>query len=291
MEIYEIPLLDIKTYNRKYLDIAYSQESLTQKLDVYLPEDGTGPFPVILSIHGGAWLVGDKQDIQLNSMLKGLKRGYAVVSINYRLSSEAAFPAQIFDSKAAVRFARANADKYGLDKNKIIAWGGSAGGHLCALLGTSAGVAELEDLSMGNEQFSSEVQAVVDWFGPVDFLKMDEALAARGRAVPDHNLPDSPESQLLGKPITEAPELVKFANPITYLHKDIPPFLIQHGSDDFTVPVEQSMMLAEKIEQVAGKDHVQFDILENAGHADVQFDRTKNIDRVFEFLDRKFIQD
>jgi acetyl esterase/lipase len=289
MELYDIPLLNVSRYKRKYQNIAYAQKSMAQQLDVYLPEEGNGPFPVILSIHGGAWLKGDKQDIQLNSMLKGLRRGYAVVSINYRLSSEAIFPAQIFDAKAAVRFIRANADKYSFDSDKIIAWGGSAGAHLCALLGTSANVAKLEDLSMGNAQFSSEVQAVVDWFGPVDFLKMDEALAARGRKVPDHNLPDSPESILLGKAISEAPELVQFANPLTYLHKDIPPFLIQHGSDDFTVPVEQSILLAKKIEQVAGKDRVQFDILAGAKHADVQFDRTKNIQRVFEFLAAKFL--
>ena len=289
MELYEIPLLDVSRFRRKHLDIAYAQESSAQKLDIYLPNEGNGPFPVILSIHGGAWLKGDKQDIQLNSMLKGLRRGYAVASINYRFSNESIFPAQIFDAKAAVRFIRANADKYSLDSEKIIAWGGSAGAHLCMLLGISTDVSELEDLSMGNAQFSSEVQAVVDWFGPVDFLKMDEALAAHGRPVPNHNLPDSPESTLLGKALPEAAALVKFASPLTYLHKDIPPFLIQHGSDDFIVPVEQSMLLAEKITEVAGKDRVQFDILPGAGHGDVHFDRMKNIERIFEFLNPRFL--
>ena len=130
---------------RKWLDISYSTESQAQKLDVYLPDEGDGPFPVILSIHGGAFRAGDKGDNQVVPMLEGVKRGYAVVSVNYRLSQEAIFPAQIYDIKAAVRWIRANAKQYKFNPDKIAAWGGSAGGHLSALLGTSGDVKELED--------------------------------------------------------------------------------------------------------------------------------------------------
>ena len=119
--------------------------------------------------------MGDKQDNQLNPMLEGLNRGYAVVGINYRLSGEALFPANIYDVKAAVRFLKANHERYRLDKNRIVAWGGSAGGYLSSLLATSA-THVLEDLSMGNETEDCTIQAVVDWFGPTDFLQMDPQL-------------------------------------------------------------------------------------------------------------------
>jgi acetyl esterase/lipase len=115
----------------------------------------------------------DKADMQVLPMLEGLKRGYAVVAVNYRLSWEAKFPALVHDVKAAVRWIRANARRYGLDPARIVAWGGSAGGYLASVLGTSAGIQGLEDLSMGNPNQPSNVQAVVDWFGPTDFLKYE----------------------------------------------------------------------------------------------------------------------
>ncbi len=134
-------------------------------------------------------------------MLEGLKRHYAVVAVNYRLSWEATFPALVHDVKAAVRWIRANAQRYHLDPDRIAAWGGSAGAYLAAMLGTSAGVSELEDPSLGNPEQPSHVQAVVAWFGPTDFLKMDEQLTERGLPPPagtEHNGANSPESLLLG---------------------------------------------------------------------------------------------
>ncbi len=210
---------------RKWLDIAYASASPAQQLDIYLPDEGDGPFPVILNIHGGGWIGGDKAYKQVLSMLEGLKRGYAVVAINYRLSGEAIWPAQINDCKAAIRWVRANADQYRLNPDKIAAWGGSAGGHLSALVGTSGDVKALEDLSQGNPQESSRIQAVVDWFGPTDFLRMDEHLVASGVEKPmKHSTPDSPESKLLGKNLEDAPELVIEANPETYVSADDPSF-------------------------------------------------------------------
>ena len=164
-------------------------------------------------------------------MLTGLERGYAVVSINYRLSDEAIFPAQIYDCKAALRYIKAKAGQYQLDKTRVAAWGGSAGAHLSALVGTSAGIAELEDLSMGNPDEKADVQAVVDWYGPTeDFLRMDEELIETGNGVPDHSLPESPESRLLGQVITDIPERVRFASPMTYVHAHVPHFQIGRAS-------------------------------------------------------------
>lgn len=272
---------------RKWLDIAYAEKSPAQKLDIYIPDEGEVPFPVIISIHGGAFKSGDKGDGQVIPMLAGLKRGYAVVSVNYRLSGEAIFPAQIYDVKAAVRWVRANAKQYKLDPEKIAAWGGSAGGHLAAMVGTSGNVKELEDLSQGNPNRSSRVQAVVDWFGPTDFLKMDEQLKESKVANPQtHSIPDSPESELIGKNLVDAPELVKAANPETYITKDDPPFFIQHGLIDHLVPYQQSVNLARNLEQVIGKDKVTIELLPGTDHGGPNYETEQNLNKVFVFLDK-----
>ena len=272
---------------RKWIDIAYANQSQAQKVDIYLPEEGDGPYPVILSIHGGAFKSGDKGDGQVNAMLEGLKRGYAVVSVNYRLSGEAIWPAQIQDVKAAIRWIRANSKQYKLNSGKIATWGGSAGGHLSAMAGTSGNVKELEDLSQGNADQSSRVQAVVDWFGPTDFLKMDEQAKESKVANPQvHSIPDSPESQLIGKNLQDAPDLVKAANPETYISKDDPPFFIQHGLNDPLVPYPQSVNFAKKLEQTLGKEKVTLELIPGTGHGGPNFQTKENIDKVFVFLNK-----
>jgi len=273
---------------RRYLEIPYANLSLSQKLDIYLPNDGEGPFRVILSIHGGAFMAWDKFDIQVLPMLEGLKRGYAVVAVNYRLSWEDSFPAQVQDVKAAVRWVRANAQWYYLDPTKIAAWGGSAGGYLSAMLGVSAGIPELEDLSLGNPDQPSNVQAVVDWYGPTNFLKMDEQLAANGLAPTigtEHSDENSPESLLLGCKITEIPEQVKAANPETYIRENAPPFLIQHGVADPVVPVQQSIVLAENLKRVCEEDRVTLELFDGFEHVDPRFASPVNVERVLNFID------
>ena len=274
---------------RKFLDIPYASLSPAQKLDIYLPDEGKEPFPVILSIHGGAFMGCDKSDMQVLPMLEGLKRGYAVVALNYRLSWEATFPALVHDVKAAVRWVRGNAEWYYFDPKRIATWGGSAGGYLSTMLGTSAGISELEDLSLGNPDQPCNVQAVVDWFGPTNFLKMDEQLTASGLPPvegTEHSGLKSPESWLLGGKITEIPEKVKAANPETYIRKNAPPFLIQHGIVDPVVPVQQSMSLAEKLKRVCGDDRVVLELFEGFEHGDRRFESPVNVERVLDFIDQ-----
>jgi acetyl esterase/lipase len=281
--------IDVSAIKNKYLDIPYANLSEAQKLDIYLPDKINSPLPVILSVHGGAFMMGDKRDDQVTPMLQGLMRGYAVVSINYRMSGEALFPANIIDVKAAIRWIRANAVKYRFDPDRIAIWGGSAGGYLASLAGTGGDVKDLEDLNLGNSAFSSRVQAVVDWFGPINFLKMDEHLRATGNGTPDHSGADSPESKVLGAKITEIPAIVKKANPETYISVDDPPFLIQHGTKDGTVPTQQSEEFYDKLVKVLGKDKVTLNLLQEAGHGGPQFEDPKNLDLVFKFLDRELL--
>ena len=283
----------INTYGvkKKWLDIPYANISPTEKLDIYLPNKGKGPFPVIVAIHGGAFMFGDKQSGQVNDEMAGLTRGYAVVSVNYRLSGEAQFPSAIYDVKAAIRFIKAHAAEYNLNPNKIAAWGNSAGANLVALMGTSAGIKTLEDLSMGNAEQTSNVQAVVDFYGPINFLTMDVEHEASGMAakVPDiqkHSPADSAESRYMGAQITTIPEKVKLASPVTYISAKAVPFFIEHGTMDPVVPFQQAVDFAAALENVIGKEKVVFVRLEGAGHGTKEFSTPENLIRVFNFLDK-----
>ena len=237
-------------------DLAYvSGGHERQKLDLYLPP-AAGPLPLIVWIHGGAFRMGSKQDRVPFEMLD---QGYAIASLNYRLSQHARFPAQIEDCKAAVRWLRAHAGTYGLDPSRFASWGESAGGHLAAMLGTAGHERSFE---VGEHlEHSSRVQAVLDFFGPTDFLQMDAHRLPEGMV---HDTADSPESQLVGGAIQEHPAEVARANPATYVTRDAPPFLIIHGDRDPLVPYHQSTLLADAL-KAAGVP-VTFYTVVGAGH-------------------------
>ncbi len=249
-------------------------------LDIYRPEGVAQPLPVVLWIYGGAFRSGSKDDRQTAGATWLAHHGYAVVAFNYRLSQIAKFPAQIHDCKAAVRWLRTNARQYGLVADRIAGWGASAGGHLAALLGTSGGVAELEG-DLGNQSASSRIQAVVDFFGPTDFLQMD-AMAPPGGMR--HDDPDSPESQLIGGPIQENKDKVARANPITYVSADDPPFLILHGERDPLVPAGQSELLFAALRR-AGVPVI-FHKIVGAGHGGPEFHSPVVRAMVLAFLDQ-----
>jgi acetyl esterase/lipase len=272
----------------QFRDLAYAAVSEAHKLDLYLPER-RGPFPVVLIIHGGAFMFGDKShDISTAGTDQLLARGYAVANVNYRLSGEAKAPAQVHDVKTAVRWLRTHAGEYDLDPDRIGAWGSSAGANLAALLGTSAGVAGLEGAALGCVDQSSRIQAVIDWFGPTDFLKMDEQLRANGLRSPEsHDAPFSPESQLVGAAIQTRPDLAAVVDPIGYVTSGAAAFLMQHGTADCIVPYQQSQLLYDALLPAIGPERVQIDLLEGAGHGGgPQFWTDANQHRVLDFLDK-----
>jgi acetyl esterase/lipase len=233
------------------------------RLDLYLPEQAARPLPVILWVHGGGWVGGNKTN---GPAFHFATKGYAVASMNYRLSQHAIFPAQIQDCKAAVRWLRANAKKYGLDADHIGAWGGSAGGHLVALLGTTAGVKEFEGTG-GNQDQSSRVQAVVDWFGPTDFLTVGAK---------------DTRTKLLGGDPQENKEQARKASPMTYVSKDAAPFLIMHGDQDKTVPISQSEIFAAALKK-AGADAT-FVVIKGGKHSGAAFTSAESLKHVEDFF-------
>lgn len=270
-----------------HANLAYASVSAAQKLDLYLPR-GKGPFPLVINIHGGGFMMGSKDMLDAPIAEALLAKGIAVASIDYRLSGEARFPAAIEDAKAAVRFLRANAANYHLDQERFLVFGQSAGGNLASLVGTTGNAAVFDNPALGNPGVSSRVVAVIDWFGPSDFSQMDNQARQQG-CTPDHDMADSPESKYLGAPIKTVPDKVRAANPITYIDAGDPPFLLQKGSEDCMVPVGQSQMLADALR--AGKVPVAIEMLEGAGHGDMGlwqpiFVSSKNVARVVSFAEQ-----
>jgi acetyl esterase/lipase len=219
------------------------------------PKNRSVKRPAVIHLHGGGFRQGAAEG---KTAVLFAKAGFIGISINYRLSGEAIFPAAVHDAKTAVRWARAQAARYGIDPDRIGAFGGSAGGHLALLLGLSEGDAYLEGDGPYRE-FSSRVRAVVDNYGPTDFMKLNDMPGDI-----DHNAPQSPESAFIGGAIQENPEPVRRANPLMYIDPTDPPTLVLHGENDRSVPIQQSELLVAALAR-AGVVH-QFVRVKNAGH-------------------------
>jgi len=241
-------------------------------LDLYRPRESTGPLPGILLIHGGGWSGGQRSDYKYYCVRFPLM-GYVVATVSYRFIDEAIFPACVQDVKCAVRWMRANAEQYGINPNAIAAVGGSAGGHLAMMLGYSAGVAELEGTG-GHEKNDRAVQAVVNLYGPVDmtledFHENDTLLAFFG-----------------GKPFKEVPNQYRLASPLTHVKKNSPPTLIIHGTEDFTVPVSQADLLADRLKEL-GCDYEYLRLNGYPHTLDIGVETNKHVRwHIYHFLDK-----
>ncbi len=253
-----------------------------QTLDLIRPEkprDGK-PTPVVVLIHPGAFRSGDKSMAHREASELAATGDYAVATINHRFSSQSTWPAQLHDAKAAVRWVRANAEKYGLDPNRIAAMGASSGGHLAAMLGVTGDVPALEGDVGPHTGVSSRVMCVIDQFGPSDFLHLSDF---PGRI--DHNAAYSPESQLIGGPLPENKEKARAASPVTYVSHNDPPFLILHGDEDPLIPYQQSELLAEALRK-AGVSCVLVKVV-GGGHG--RFRRPEVGRRIHQYLDRHLL--
>jgi len=266
-----------------FATVATTTGTATLRMDIYQANSGEGPRPVLVWIHGGGWQSGSHNQTPL--MALALRdSGVTVASIDYRLSDQAVFPAQLHDCKGAIRFLRANASTYGIDPSRIAVWGSSAGGHLAALVATTGGIARLEGDSGGNLDVSSRVQVGATFFGPTDLLFMEPDCDAQsiGCGV-NHDVPTSPESKLIGvtgsgqgigwlraniaNPASPFPQLIALvhdANPVTHADSSDPPLYIAHGALDTVVPLRQSERLRDAAVDAAVEQV--FVVVPDAGH-------------------------
>ena len=254
-------------------DIVYAEaDGKKLQLDIYKPKAQKEPYLVVW-VHGGAWNTGSKEKPPLGL----LPFRYALASVDFRASTEKPFPANIHDIKAAIRFLRANASKYGYKSDKIIIWGSSSGGHLAALVATTNNNAALEG-NLGNfTNTSSSVQACIDFFGPTNFLTILNQSTPHGLNV---RLPAL--AILLGKPLDQVTELAKLASPVYQVDASDPPLFIVHGEQDIQVPINQSIELMSAYKSKNLK--VQIEFIPNAGHSDPAYAKKELMEKIDRFL-------
>ncbi len=272
-----IPLMDDSAYLNKITDITYGTKTDKEKLDIFYPSEGNGPWPVFMEVHGGAWYFGQKKSVEFEPFLTGLKRGFACVSVGYTLSPQGHYPLPVQEIKAAVRFLRKNAEKYRIDPNRIVLWGGSAGAHLAALAAVSCDTGYLEKDLFGNDFFSAKPNALVLWYGCFDYEK-------NGRLLEDWVY-----QNFFGvSDLSEIAEQLKNSSPLIHITKDTCPTLLQHGLADTIVPYQQSVGYYETLLRAGADGRCRLDLLPGCDHADTFMFSEKNIKKVFEFSESIF---
>lgn len=265
----------------------------TRLLDIYLPNEGRAPYPVIIDIFGGGWYFGRKSSHKLEPALNLLKRGFAVVSINYSMSFQGEFPVQIQEVKAAVRFIRKHAAEYDLNPERIALLGESAGAHYAALAATSSASGNLYDSRWPNHDVSDEVQAVIALYCPVDIGCMKEYFAVEKMVrdndtiISEYGTPASMESVLFGGTVKDQKWMDRIANPESYINEKCPPFLFLSGTKDQVISIIQTMHFAAKIMQATDTDNVRFKMVEGAHHDIHDFEKEWIYDSEAAFLREK----
>ncbi|MHA7287655.1 alpha/beta hydrolase fold domain-containing protein [Arthrobacter sp. MDT3-44] len=249
------------------IEFAHPEGSAPLLLDLYRPPGASAgtTFPAVVHFHGGGWRTGTRSSLGptvdgfgLSPIEQLVDAGFVVASADYRLSGVATFPAQVLDAKAAVRWLRAHSADYGVDPDRIYAWGDSAGGHLASLVGLTGGVEQFGEPATTEDA----VAAVAAWYPPTDLVRM--GVQARPDAVARADDPKSREALLLGAQPSEAPDKAAAASPVTYVHAGAPPFFLAHGTADRFVPAPQSAVLAEALKGAGAA--VELLLIEEADH-------------------------
>lgn len=277
--------MDFSTIPNKVLGISYGTHP-QQIMNLYLPNEGKGPFPVIFFLHGGGWQGGSPNDTQVMPFIPGLKRGYAVISCGYRLMPEAYFPDNLLDVKMALSFLKNHSADYHLDTEHFILSGASAGAHLALMAGFTIYQPSFSDIGLD----SPKIIGIVDQFGPTDFANEETHFEQSGYArmnppsTPGHSICD----KLLQSDTTKNPSLLRFLSPINNVHPKIPPVLILHGRYDPMVPYQQSEELYERIKTVCRDNHSKLIISEETTHADTAYENEPYTSIIFDFIDKLF---
>ena len=276
-------LLDVSRVKRKFLDLAYGPAP-KQKLDLYLPEEGEGPFPTVIYIHGGAFVGGDKRDDQMLYAADGIRRGYAVASVDQRLLPEGVFPLAVFDFKAGIRFLKENAGKYGLDPDRFAVAGDSAGAYHALFAAATQDIPAFEgpDAPAGAD---SRVKAAIGLFGVYD-LAMQAQFSFDMGPFPGAKEVFNFADMFAGGDTRKCLALGSLTDCKFWVSANMPKVLIQCGDHDQIVPCKASLELVDRIRQVCGEDRAELDVFPNALHGDPAYITPENIDRLFAFLDK-----
>ena len=262
----------------------------TQVLDVYYPDDGPGPFPLIFYVHGGGWILGGRRDGSIICILPGaLERGFAVASVDYRLAPGTRFPENLYDVKTAVRWARANAKEFRFDPERFGVIGDSAGGYFALMMAVTASNPAMEGEQYGWAGVSSAVQAAVDLYGPVDMERdWSEYFAESQAKRMPLKIKGHPSMEEFEFYAMSAPGLAPLVCPHRYVHPDMPPVLMMHGESDGVVPYQHSVLMYERIRAVCGEGRAKLLLYPERAHSDREFTAPESARLAAGFFDRVF---
>lgn len=236
----------------KNVSYSLSHDNPRQQLNIIYPFEGEPPYPTIVHFHGGDWQSGSRQSAANAPAYWAIYQGYALVDVGYRLADEALWPAQLHDARTAIRYLRANADQLELDAERIVVMGSASGGHLAQMLAATNGDAVMEEVGMGYDEYSSDVQGVVSWAGVSDIT----TLTPLGQPAAD---------ALMGYPAYHSDTALE-ASPVAAVHDKFPPILLVHGTNDRMVPFGQSARMAIRVNAITGTPRAKLKLLINAGH-------------------------
>lgn len=292
------PEIDVTQFRKTALDLKYG-DSPNQILDIFYPDEGDGPYPLIIVFHGGAFCAGHKRTHYIKSMCLPIRAGYAIATVEYRLMQEAIWPAQLIDGKLAIRYLRAHAKELNLDPEKFALWGNSAGGTVTQIMAVTPDNEEYDDLSIG-EKASSKVECAIAWYtiselnsqeqyGFDIFEERKRTGAGKGMMPGGGEQKDSMFTKLLGYNPLLYPERTSKVSPIGIVDKNCPPMLLQHGTNDLVIDYHQSVYMYNKVKDLCGEDRVELDLFENEPHGSQKIKATENIDHCIDFLDKHLL--
>lgn len=271
---------------QQWHDIAY-MDGERHTLDVYLPNEGQGPFPVIVDIYGGGLIFGDKSSHKLEPALRLLDKGYAVVSVDYSLIHQKDFPFQIYEIKAALRFLRAHADEYQLDMNRVALMGESSGAHLAVMTGVTASVDALQNPFMGDNNQPETVNAIIAMYGPYEFDQFVDQFNESG-VTPKYaetGTAESFEGQMFNQQAPkDVPQRVKMYSPKMYFNAEMPPILAFAGTADAVVPYQQTVNMINGAREFVSEDKAVLHLVEGTGHGPADYMSPEFTDEKAAFL-------
>ena len=274
---------------QQWHDVAY-MDGDRHSMDIYLPNDGQGPFPVIVDIYGGGLIFGDKSSHKLEPALRMLDKGYAVVSVDYSLIHQKDFPFQIYEIKAALRFLRAHADEYQLHMDRVALMGESSGAHLAVMAGVSASVDALQNPFMGDNNNQPEtVNAIIAMYGPYAFDQFVSQFEESG-VTPKYaetGTAESFEGQMFNKQAPkDVPQRVKNYNPEMYFNDQMPPILAFAGTADAVVPYQQTVNMIDAARQYVPEEKAVLHLVEGTGHGPASYMKPEFTDEKIAFLEK-----
>lgn len=288
--------IDPAQWKRCWMDVRYADQDPRQVMDIILPEEGDGPFPLIVFTHGGGWVSGDKRENTMPGAYKVMSQGYALAAVEYRLAPKATWPSPCYDVKAAIRYLRAHAAEFNIKTDKIAIWGNSAGGHINNMVAATGGRPLLEDLTMGNPDQSSAVQCLVGLYSPSDMYQIDVTNQLPEEAVKDATGTDVgqaddregmnfPHNMVMGFKLSRNPAAAAYGSPINFVTTSFPPAYYLHGIADPIVPYTQTVGMANTINETCHEQRAKFELFPGAVHGDPSMKTDEVNNKILDFID------